>query len=180
MGRLADLHVACGAPELRRYITMNYASIALSVLAILISAYSVYETRRNNRIGQQPTIVGERNQGPTEYSFVIKNKGNGPAFFERVEYFQNLQPSERKPIRDVVRETLQRKGIEFQSTVTELGQNSVMAAGEAITLAKIEFHPEDAAKFEAIDNAQIDIRITYKGIYGDSLVWASDDRLLNS
>lgn len=158
---------------------MEYVSIAVAILALFVSGYSVYENRRNNRIGQAPALVGHENESPTEYSYFIQNKGNGPAFLEKVEYFLNLQPLDDKPLREAVREVLINKGIRFQSTITHLAQEGIMAAGEEICLGRIVFFPEDADKFQSIDDAEFAVRITYKSSYGERKVWASDDRLQN-
>ena len=158
---------------------MEYVSITIAIIALLISGYSVYENRRNNRIGQAPALMGHENESPTEYSYVIKNKGNGPAYFEKVEYFLNLQPLDDKPLREAVREVLSDKGMRFQSTITHLAQKGVMAAGEEIILGRILFLPEDAEKFQGIDDAEFAVRITYKTSHGETKVWASDDRLQN-
>lgn len=99
---------------------MEYLSIVVAVLALVISGYSVYENRRNNRIGQAPALMGHENESPTEYSYFIKNKGNGPAFFEKVEYFLNLRPLDDKPLREVVREVL----------VSPVGRNSEAYSAE--------------------------------------------------
>lgn len=82
------------------------ASLIISWLALVASAYSIYETRRNNRLGQSPVIVGHKNEGPTGYSFSITNKGNGPAYFKKIQYFLNLQPIEDKPFGESVKEIL--------------------------------------------------------------------------
>ncbi len=132
---------------------MEYVSIAIAIIALLISWYSVYENRRNNRIGQTPALMGHEIESPTEYSYVIQNKGTGPAYFEKVEYFLNLQPLDDKPLREAVREVLAKKRIRFhQSTITQLAQKAVMVAGEEILLGRILFLREDGEKFQGIDD----------------------------
>ena len=155
---------------------MEYASLTISVIALLVSGYSVYDARRSNRIGHAPAIVGNELESPTEYSYSIKNKGNGPAHFERVEYFFDSQPLE-KPFREAVYEALSSAGIRFESTITQLGQQTVMGAGEEILLGRIRFSDEDGKKFRELKS--FDIRIIYKSAYGDRNVWATNDSLQN-
>ncbi|EMP57376.1 hypothetical protein MSNKSG1_02108 [Marinobacter santoriniensis NKSG1] len=153
-------------------------SLIISALALVTSAYSIYETRRNNRLGQSPTIVGHENESPTEYSYSITNKGNGPAYFEKVQYFLNLQPIEDKPLGEYLKEILNKNEIRYSSSITNLGQKSVMAAGEVITLAKIAFPAEDSEKFQNLDQ-EFSVRIVYNSLHGDEQVWCSDSRLEN-
>src|SRR5690606_25283657 len=155
---------------------MDYASLAISVLAFVASAYSVYETRRNNRLGQAPAIVGHEHESPTESSYLIKNKGNGPAYFQQVQYFLNLQPVENKSLGEIVRDVLNRNEVRHSSSITNLAQKGVLAAGEEILIAKIAFPPEDAEKFQNLGQ-EFAIRIVYKSLHGDEEVWSSDDRL---
>lgn len=154
------------------------ASLIISGLALVASAYSIYETRRNNRLGQSPVIVGHENEGPTGYSFSITNKGNGPAYFKTVQYFLNLQPIEDKPFGESVKEMLNKNDIRHNSSITNLGQHGVMAAGEEITLAKIAFLLEDSEKFQSLDH-EFAVRIIYSSLHGDEHVWCSDSRLEN-
>lgn len=154
------------------------ASLIISWLALVASAYSIYETRRNNRLGQSPVIVGHENEGPTGYSFSITNKGNGPAYFKKVQYFLNLQPIEDKPFGESVKEILNKNDIRHNSSITNLGQHAVVAAGEEITLAKIAFSLEDSEKFQNLDH-EFAVRIVYSSLHGDEQVWCSDSRLEN-
>lgn len=155
---------------------MEYASLVISVIAILISGYSVYDVRRSNRIGHTPAIVGNEFESQTEYSYSIKNKGNGPAYFECVDYFFDSEPLE-KPFREAVYEALTNNGIRFESKITQLGQKTVMAAGEELLLGRIRFPVEDSGKFRKMK--LFDIRIVYKSAYGEPKVWATNDRLQN-
>lgn len=155
---------------------MEYASLVISVVALLVSGYSVYDSRRSNRIGHAPAIVGNESEGPTEYSYAIKNKGNGPAYFERVEYFFDSQPLQ-KPFREAIHEALAGGGIRFESKITQLGQKTVMGAGEEILLGMIRFSAEDGAKFRELK--PFDIRIVYRSAYGERKVWATNDALQN-
>jgi len=154
------------------------ASLIISGLALVASAYSIYETRRNNRLGQSPVIVGHENEGPTGYSFSITNKGNGPAYFKKVQYFLNLQPIEDKPLGESVKDILNKNDIRHSSSITNLGQQGVMAAGEEITLAKIAFPLEDSEKFQNLDQ-EFAVRIIYSSLHGNEQVWCSDSRLEN-
>ncbi len=154
------------------------ASLIISGLALVASAYSIYETRRNNRLGQSPVIVGHENEGPTGYSFSITNKGNGPAYFKKVQYFLNLQPIEDKPFGETVKEILNKNEIRHTSSITNMGQRGVMAAGEEIALAKIAFPLEDSERFQSLDH-EFAVRIIYESLHGDEQVWCSDSRLEN-
>jgi hypothetical protein len=158
---------------------MDFVSLIIAILALLVSTYSVYESRKSNRIGHEPVLVGHESESPTEYCYEIKNKGNGSAFFEKVEYFLNLQSLKDKSLKEAIREVLTKNGIRCQTTITNLGQESVMAPGETIVLAKIMLSLEETSKFEAITDAKFAVRILYKSAHGNRKVWASDDRLLN-
>jgi hypothetical protein len=107
---------------------MEYVSTAISVAAFLTSVAGFLESRRNNRVGKAPVIVGHENEGETDYSYIICNKGNGPAFFEKVECFLDGKPLGDKPLRVAIAETLNSRQIRYQLSVTNLGNECVMAA----------------------------------------------------
>ncbi len=151
-------------------------TLGISLLALLVSVYSLYESRRNNRINQEPVLAGHESESQTAYRYEITNKGNGTAFFEKVEYFLNLQPLDNKSFRDAVRETLTKEEIRAELTITHLGQKGVMSPGETIVLGSILFPAEDAIKFQNIGK-EFAVRITYKSSHGDKKVWASNDEL---
>lgn len=151
-------------------------TLAISLVALLVSVYTLYESRKNNRISEEPVLVGHECESQTTYRYEITNKGKGTAFFEKVEYFMNLRPLEEKSFRDAVRETLTEEEIRAESTITQLGQKGVMAPGETIVLGSISFSAEDAVKFKKMDKA-FAVRITYKSAHGDKKIWASNDGL---
>jgi len=154
-------------------------SLVISIFAITISTYNLYEARKTNRLSQVPIIVGHSISNPTDYSYFIKNKGNGPALFEKAECFENLCPLEIKSLRESVRTFLDRKSIHYQLIMTDLGDNSVLAAGEELCIAKITVGKEDASKLKDIEDGVFAVKISYKSCYGISSVWATDDSLID-
>ena len=156
---------------------MEYISITLSITAFLISIAGFWENRRNNRISKAPAIVGHESEGEAEYSYAIKNKGNGPAFFEQVECFLNGISLGEKPLRVAISELLGSHKIRYKLSVTNLGNQCVMAAGEEMVLVSVSVATEDIEKFKAISAAQFGIRIRYKSGHGVGFVWATNEGL---
>lgn len=138
-------------------------------------------SRKNNRIGQKPIIVGHSNDTDTSHQYSIKNKGNGPANFRKVEYFSHLKPLTDKSLSEAIDEAFAIFGIRLnEKSITQLGQKGVLASGEEIVLLKLVVHPDDVSKTTNLDKkVKFDMRITYESVHGKSDVWASDDRLLN-
>ena len=158
---------------------MEYVSLIIAILALLASAYSVYETRKHNRLSQDPVIVANEKESDTGYIYEITNKGSGPAYFYSVDSFFNLEKLVDSTLRERVRENLTERGIRFKSTFTTLGQETVMAAGETIELANIEIHPDDTEKMKNIEDSVFGLRIKYKSSHGVEKIWVSDERLRN-
>ncbi len=158
---------------------MDYISLTISIFALLASAYSVYETRKNNRISQDPVIVANEKESETSYVYEITNKGNGPAYFISVDCFFNLKKLEESTLRDRVRNHLTENDIRFNSSFTTLAQETVMAPGETIELVNILIHPDDAVKMQQIEDSVFGTRIKYKSSHGVEKVWVSDERLRN-
>jgi hypothetical protein len=158
---------------------MEYISLIIAILALLASAYSVYETRKYNRISQDPVIVANEKESEISYVYEITNKGNGPAYFTSVDSFFNLKKLEGSTLREKVLAHITEKGIRFKSTFTTLGQETVLAPGETVEIANITLHPDDAGKIQQIEDSVFGVRIKYKSSHGVEKVWVSDERLRN-
>lgn len=156
---------------------MQYVSELISVAALLLAAFTFAENRRNNRLGKVPTLLGSEVEDPAGYSYSIQNKGSGPAWFEKVEYFLDGKPLRDTNLTDTVRKELADAGIRCQLSVTQPAQENVLQAGEQITLVKIVAHAADAQKLKAIPSSRLGVRITFKSVHGKRHTWASDDSL---
>lgn len=159
---------------------MQYISEAISILALTISALSVIENRRNNRIGQSAEVRGHSIEDPAGFSYEIQNKGKGPAYFTKVEYFLDQKPLQGISLRDTLAKVLSQAGISYKLSVTHPAQGGVMQAGETIQLVKISVSLEDAAKLKAIPSERFGVRITYRSAHGKTREWSTDDQLLTS
>lgn len=158
---------------------MEIVSLIISLFALTASVYSVYESRKNNRITSEPYLVAHESEGDTEYSYEITNKGGGPAFFIDAEYFVNLKKVDANKFRESIKEVLQMHGVRFESSIMKLGKETIMAPGETFILAKISIRPEDTEKMKTIPNAVIGIRVKYKSAHGKMKAWVSDERINN-
>ena len=156
---------------------MQHISEIVSIFALMISLFAFLENRRNNRIGLAPTLIGHEKQGLSEYSYSIQNKGRGPAYFTKVEYFLDQKPLNDTSLRDAIAKMLAEHAVRANFSVTHPAQQNVMQPGEELMLAKIGVIKEDAEKFAAIPSGRIAVRITFKSGHGKKAVWASDDRL---
>jgi hypothetical protein len=156
---------------------MNIASFIISVFAFAISTYSVFVSRKNSMLTQEPHLVGHENEGDTEYSYIIINKGGGCAFFKKVEYFMNLKPIESNEFKKSIKDMLKTHGIRFRSSILSIGDENIMASGESYTLVGLEINKEDAEKMANIDDSVFGIRITYASSHGKEKVWSNDERL---
>lgn len=163
-------------------IYLSIGGFLISLIALFVSGYSIYETRQHHRVSTRPKLVGQRHRGPFEFRYEIANKGLGPAYFKKVEYFERLEPLEGRSFTEAVSSALRAAEL-FDSvalTTTELPSRAVMAPGDSDVLGHILLaNRSNAGKFqEFLDTYQIDIRITYQSAHGETDVWATDDTLL--
>lgn len=149
----------------------------IALFALVVSVYSVYESRKNNLLSQEPHIVAHEIESESEYRFQITNKGGGPAFFEKVEYFNELEKLEGEDFRLSIREVLIKNGIKFKSTIVKFGAETVMAPGETFVIIKLEVHHGDTKKMRELPNAVFGVKIHYKSLHGKSKVWVNDERI---
>jgi hypothetical protein len=158
---------------------MQYISEVLASIALLISAFSFLESRRNNRVGHAPALLSNETETPTGYTYSIQNKGRGPAYFEKIEYFIDKQPLGDRSLREVIAKVLTENGVRCELSVTRPAQQNVMQASEQIVLVAVSVRPEDSAKLKAISADRFGVRITFRSAHGKRIVWASDDHLLS-
>lgn len=152
-------------------------SPTISVIALLVSLLAFLENRRGNRLGKTPALFGLEHEGPNDYFYVIANKGNGPACFEKIEYFLDKKPLFDKTFREALTKVLAETGIRFNLTVTHPAQGNVMRPGEELMLVKVVVPPDCATALKAIPADRFAVRIVFKSIYGRRSTWASDDSL---
>lgn len=158
---------------------MEIFSVIIATIALIVSVYSVYESRKNIQLSQEPHIVAHEKESETEFSYEITNKGGGPAFFKKVEYFLNLEPLKDKTIREALREVLTAHGVRFKSSIMKLGDETIMAPGETFVLASIVIHKDDIEKMKNIPNAIVGIRVIYRSAHGKEKIWRNDERIKN-
>jgi hypothetical protein len=125
---------------------MEIVSIIIAVIALGVSIFSVYENRKHIRLSQEPYIVSHETESEARYSYEITNKGGGPAYFKKVEYFVGNKPLKEKNLREALTEILHQNDIKFKSSIVNMDDESIMAPGETFILATIEIAKEDAPK----------------------------------
>jgi len=156
---------------------MELISIAIAVVALFVSIYSVYESKKNNLISQEPHIVAHEVEGDIEYIYQITNKGGGPAFFKKVDYYFNLENLEGENFRPAIKEVFQNYGIRFKSTIMKFGEETIMAPGETFEIIKVTIHPEDKEKINAIPDSVFGVKVKYASAHGKEKIWVNDERL---
>lgn len=152
-------------------------SLGISIIALVVAGYSLLESRKSNRLNQKPALTGHESTETNCYLYIVSNQGNGPAFFENVDYFLNKQLLEKDNVRSVVDETLSKNNIRAINSIMLIGDHIVLAPGSSLTVAEIIFPPEDKDKFENMPNIEFGLRIKYKSAFGESDVWATDNEL---
>jgi hypothetical protein len=158
-------------------VEAEQANFTLSVVAILLSAYSLVESARVARASQLAVLLSAETDGNEEYIYEIVNKGNGPAFFQSIEYFQNFEKLENKTFGDAIREVIGKAGIRCKVSTSHPAQKGVMAPGEAITLVRLTFAEDQREKVAALQRSQFGVRITYRSAFGGKKIFAINDKL---
>lgn len=156
---------------------MEIISITIATVALIASIYSVFESRKNNILTHEPYIVAHEIEGDTEYVYQITNKGGGPAFFEKVDYYFNLEKLDGDNFRGSVNKILNENGIRYKSTIMKFGNETIMAPGETFDIIKINIHSEDKEKMGLLPNAVYGVKIIYKSAHGKSKSWFNDERI---
>lgn len=75
---------------------MQIISLIFSLIAVSVSIYSIYETRRANRLKVKPYLVAHEVGGNNSYSYCVVNKGLGQAFFDDINYYKGFEPVDDK------------------------------------------------------------------------------------
>ena len=156
---------------------MEYITLIISSIALGLSIYSVIESRKANRVSEEPHLAGHKNEGNNYFCFELKNKGKGPAIFDNVETYYNNERTGEK-LKTLIDKALD--GIRCKYSVMELGGNNIMGAGEVYKLLDItEIHKEDIEKLKDImETSEIDLKVIYKNAYGNMKSWATNDNLI--
>ena len=152
-------------------------SIAIALIALAVSIYSVFESRKNNILSHEPHIVAHEVEGDTEYIYQITNKGGGPAFFEKVDYYFNLEKLGGENFRGAIKEVLKNHSIRHESTIMRFGDRTIMAPGETFEIIKMHIHSEDKEKMNLLPNTVFGVKISYKSAHGKRKTWVNDERI---
>lgn len=158
---------------------MELTALLISLFALGLSIYSVIDTHRKNRASSRPVIVGHESKALTEYKYEIINKGNSPAFFKSVEWFWDGKPLKDKSFTEAIRDVAHSYGLPPTQSVTELGQNSVLATGERLVLGTIAIAPEHILIIQEIEKKGFGVRIVYESAFGEQFVFSSNDEHKN-
>lgn len=154
---------------------MEIFTLIIAALALLASAFSIYESRKNNRISSTPFLMGQEFTHLTSYEYWIANKGKGVAVFDSVEYFYKNEQCKYDDLKESVEGALKKHGVSHQLTSTRLGDKIVMDAGERILIARILFPETEAVKFQEALDVDMNIRIKYHSSHGEMKVFNTND-----
>lgn len=158
-------------------IIKTYAPIAsffVSLLALFVASYSVWATRRHNRLSVQPrftTFTSSADQdvasGIAHYKLVLRNSGLGPAFIKQFELLIDgvaHQPKKPEEFFALVRDYLK---VDFAASpryLAVLRVGYVMAKDEEQTLADVGVVRPPKDFDEKLKH--IHLRITFESAYG--------------
>lgn len=155
----------------------DIANLSLSLVAILISLISLVESFRAARAGQTAVLIAEVTNDDDQFVYEIKNKGNGPAFFNKVEYFSGEATVSDTSFGQAIRAALREAGLACRVTTSEPATENVMAPGESIILVRLKFSADQRAKLDLLESKNFGIRISYRAALGGSRIFVSDQRL---
>lgn len=87
------------------------ATIFIAVLALVVSVWSAYETRKHNRLSVKPSISisGVFTDDQDESGILVSNNGSGPAFLQKFDvYIESKKMPNSSPVKlgRAIQETL--------------------------------------------------------------------------
>lgn len=153
---------------------VSFASVVVSLLALFVAGYSVWATRKHNRLSVQPRFTTftsatdkDETTGIALYKLVLRNSGLGPAFIKQFEVLINgvaHQPKKPEDFFKIVKDYLNVEFVVAPRYFAVLRVGYVMAKDEEQPLADVGLvnPPEDFDE----KLKHIHLRITFESAYG--------------
>lgn len=155
---------------------IDVITIAFSVIALYVARKNYVEIQRLNRLSHKAVLAANEVKGFDEYRYEIINKGNDTAYFESVEWFWLNRPIDADRVVSVIHDYVHENGLPPTQTVAELGNNSVMSAGEKITIVSIKIKVEHIPIIQKLEmEGGLGLRIKYRYGFGEVDVFTSDN-----
>lgn len=145
----------------RKYITKldSYALMIIALSALVVSIWQVNQQQKHDRISVKPYLDWSQSRGDDGYTIIeLKNKGFGPAFFEKGELLVGDQSFKSW-----------RKGLALADETIEVRQS--------ISLGKFTLLPGETLHLISAKGGTKNIDITYKVHFEDAYGQKFDDYL---
>lgn len=152
----------------------RHAAEIIALCAMGFTAYQVIVQRKHNILSVKPHITTfknrNRNQNSAQLQIVIMNNGLGPAFINKFQIYLAGQPHEAKA---AVASVL--KGLQVNTSITTLGDDYAMPAGETRNLLSVSFPCKSEEELEAVAEKLniLDLELHYSSAYGKKFVYDS-------
>lgn len=141
-------------------------SIIIAGLALIITLWQGYVTRKHNRLSVTPRLCFSQTIVPEEKSKKVTNKGIGPAIIKKVRIYLDGKQIEYRDLRAlwVLNHNL-KLSKDQRPLVRGFGKEEMISAGEEIIIFSIK--TSDSIEKALKEFNRIDMAIDYKSIYGD-------------
>lgn len=158
-------------------VFISYTPIAISLVALAVSAMVYFENKKHTLISQEPHLAGNETSNTGEDIYTVQNKGNGVAFIKKLEYFIDGKPTETT-LNEYIDELYKNVPL-IEKSITTFGVKGIFAIGETQTIARIKYDKKYSDQANEISkNNKYGIKITYACAYGKEKPWATSDELL--
>lgn len=138
-------------------------AVALSIAALLVSLVEVATVRAQQRATAWPYVEISASYSDDGFRLDLTNKGVGPALMSDVSLTRNSQPIEN--LNSFIAETVgDADAFSYDLYSTTNPSNSVIAAGETITLFSVPWEPRTRKFVSALDGL-IDVETCYCSIH---------------
>lgn len=163
--------------ELLDFLRAN-AALMVSALAVLLTAYSVWATRRHNRLMVQPRLSAwsdthqDRATNVTVFEVKLRNSGLGPAFIQKFEVTLDDTPLKVTTPDDLfarVSEAVPANYTPDPRYCSVLRKGYVMAKDAEIRVVHLGIEQATPAQHEQLK--RFNLRITFESAYGDLYVY---------
>jgi len=151
-------------------------SIYIAIISAVISLGSLLFNWWSTIRAMEPHISPSAVKSATQYAYSIDNKGGGPALITMVEYYVNQINLPKDAFEKELSTVVNGLGIPNSKSLTTLGNNSVVGAGESIQLLAITCLVNHATYIQQLDDAiKLRVVIQYKSVHGKKKTFDSDD-----
>lgn len=138
-------------------------AVALSIAALLVSLVEVATVRAQQRATAWPYIQISTSYSDEGFRLELRNKGVGPALMSDVRLTSDRQRIEN--IDEFIAETVgETDAFSYDVYSTSNPSNSVVAAGETVTLFSVPWEPR-TRKFVTALNGVLDVETCYCSIH---------------